>query len=681
MSDASRITHTCTCAEAQRRCKCHASRTPALAPKRSAGASVTFHAEWVAFVVVVLLAAFFRFYALDSIPPGLHYDEAIDAHLAQDIRAGARPVYFVQGWGREPLYHYLVALAMNWLSPAMALRATSATLGTLFVALAFLLLRELFDWRVAAVGSAWLACSFWVMSVSRLGVRDVAVQPLAVGAMLAMWQGAKRKSQGARIAAGGALLGLSFYTYQASRAMPLLIVSFIAYLAIFHREQLARQWKGLVVFVVMAAVIVAPLVTYLATHPGAESGRSFQSEPIQQLLQGKPGPMFDHTLATLKMFSFYGDPQPLYNVPGRPALTSIAGLMFYAGLVIALARFKRNEYAFVLLWLVASLAPALVTYPAPHLPRTLLAQLPVAALIALAVVAIGDGAKSVLRLAERSFVLPLLAILVVGQTAWQTGNDYFVTWANLPQVRFQYNAGPAAAARYLDASPDTDPVVLAGLFADDSDPYNFAVMLNRRDLDLRWFDAASALPVPVGARTMRVILYDFTPVDEMIRARYLASATLLTEQPGVFLVYRLDADTLRADLERPQADAPASFGNVSLLGYDISSRRVAPGNTLALITRWRVTNVGAPQPVAIFAHLVDASGKPVAQDDRLGYPHHGWQPGDEFAQVHRFAIPAQAKPGAHSLKLGVYFRDTGARWPAAGGDSVSLGQVEVINGQ
>ena len=78
---------------------------------------------------------------------------------------------------------------------------------------------------------------------------------------------------------------------------------------------------------------------------------------------------------------------------------------------------------------------------------------------------------------------------------------------------------------------------------------------------------------------------------------------------------------------------------------------------------------------------MDASGKPVAQDDRLGYPHHGWQPGDEFAQVHRIAIPAQAKPGSYTLNLGLYFRDTLARWPVASQDSVSLGQVEVISGQ
>ena len=58
--------------------------------------------------------------------------------------------------------------------------------------------------------------------------------------------------------------------------------------------------------------------------------------------------------------------------------------MFYAGLILALTRFRQREYAFVLLWLVTALAPALVTYPAPHFPRTLLAQWPVAALIAIA---------------------------------------------------------------------------------------------------------------------------------------------------------------------------------------------------------------------------------------------------------------------------------------------------------
>lgn len=668
----------------------------------SHGTSNTRYVEWIAFVVVVLLAVPFRFYALDSVPAGLHYDEAIDAHLAQDIQGGARPIYFVQGWGREPLYHYLVAIAMSWLSPAMALRVTSATLGTLFVALAFLVLRALFDWRVAAIGGAWLACSFWVMSVSRLGVRDVTVQPLAVGAMLVLWQGTSgksqavgRKSQVAWMALGGLMLGLSLYTYQVSRALPLLAVMWIAYLAVFQREKLACHWKDLVVFSLVAALVAAPLVTYLVIHPDAESGRNFQTGPVQQLLQGQPGPMLDYALATLGMFTFHGDPQPLYNVPGRPVLAWLAGLAFYIGLIVALIRLKRAECAFILLWLVAALSPALVTYPAPHFPRTLLAQLPVGALIAMAVVE--SGARIARRLDRspgpvRSLILPVLATLVIGQTAWQTWNDYFVTWANLKEVRFQYNAGPSAVAHYLDASPETDPVVLAGLFVDDSDPYNFAVMLQRKDLDLRWFDASSALPIPSGANTMRIVLYSFTPLDDAIRSRYLAGASRLAEEPDVFAVYRQTADALRARVERPQGGArsaskaslalPISFGAASLLGYDFPAQQVVAGGALTLVTRWRVTSPGTPQPLAIFAHLVDSNGKLVAQDDRLGYPHHGWQPGDVFVQVHRITVPKETAPGEYQIKLGVYWRDTGVRWPVAGGDAVFLDdQVTLVDAQ
>jgi hypothetical protein len=230
--------------------------------------------------------------------------------------------------------------------------------------------------------------------------------------------------------------------------------------------------------------------------------------------------------------------------------------------------------------------------------------------------------------------------------------------------------------------------VLAGLSADDSDPINFSIILRRHDLDLRWFYASSALPVPVGARTLRLVLYDFTPLDNLLRSRYLKGAKLIAEKQDVFWVYRLNADDLRANLEQAQGQVqtasgmtltlPVSFGeSLSLLGYDISSRKLTPGGELTILTRWRAINAGTLQPAAIFAHLIDANGKLAAQDDRLGYPHHGWEVGDEFAQVHHIAIPPNAASGTYSLKLGLYFRDTMARWPVAGGDLVSLGSVEV----
>jgi hypothetical protein len=157
-------------------------------------------------------------------------------------------------------------------------------------------------------------------------------------------------------------------------------------------------------------------------------------------------------------------------------------------------------------------------------------------------------------------------------------------------------------------------------------------------------------------------------------------------------VYRQAADALRARVERPQGGVqsasnaplalPVSFGAVSLLGYDLPPQQVVTGAALTLVTHWRVTSPGTPQPLAILAHLVDRNGKLVAQDDRLGYPHHGWQPGDVFLQMHRITVPKETAPGKYQIKLGVYWRDTGARWPVAGGDAVFLDdQVTVMDVQ
>src|SRR3989304_10204854 len=86
--------------------------------------------ERLCLIAIVLVAIVFRFAQFTEVPPGLHYDEAIDAHLAREIRSGAWPIYFEEGWGREPLYHYLVAATLTFVpDPTSALRRVSGLLG------------------------------------------------------------------------------------------------------------------------------------------------------------------------------------------------------------------------------------------------------------------------------------------------------------------------------------------------------------------------------------------------------------------------------------------------------------------------------------------------------------------------------------------------------------------------
>jgi hypothetical protein len=87
----------------------------------------------------------------------------------------------------------------------------------------------------------------------------------------------------------------------------------------------------------------------------------------------------------------------------------------------------------------------------------------------------------------------------------------------------------------------------------------------------------------------------------------------------------------------------------------------------------------------LFTHLLKTPQGPVlAQQDLIGSPSWQWQPGDEFAQVHRFIIPPGTPPGEYPLEVGAYVRDipsavrpnpTTARLVVYEGDQVTSDRV------
>ena len=66
----------------------------------------------------LLLGAALRIWRLDSLPPGLYYDEAAHVLSAQSIgRGGQFPVYFEWGHGNDPMLAYLTAVNLALLGP------------------------------------------------------------------------------------------------------------------------------------------------------------------------------------------------------------------------------------------------------------------------------------------------------------------------------------------------------------------------------------------------------------------------------------------------------------------------------------------------------------------------------------------------------------------------------------
>jgi 4-amino-4-deoxy-L-arabinose transferase-like glycosyltransferase len=654
--------------------------------------------EAVALAFVIAVALFMRLWRLDAVPPGFHYDEAIDLRQGLRVLAGARPLYVTEGWGREALFYYLTALSLYFIpDKLLALRVTAALSGTGVVLAAYFIARRWAGWPVAWLTAAWLALSYWSVSTSRFGVRNIALPLVFSLAVLAFWwaleTGSKHKTwcsrQICRFTVAGFLLGLTLYTYQPARFLPFIFAGFAAYMLLFHPDTFREQRKGWIVFVASAFVTSLFLIITIVASDQVEQDRNFTLEPLTRLRAGDPQMILENVVATLKMFTFAGDPLVSYNVPGRPVFQPPwIGILYYTGFALALWRWRQPLYAFVLLWLFFALLPTVVTLSAPHFNRTIAAQIPVMFLAAIAVVELAHLADRYGRQLGR-WVIVALAIAMLVLTARYTWHDYFTTWYALAGKTAQYNANLVAVSRYLDSDPDARPVLISSPYVEDVDPYLLSLTLARTDLVTRWLDTGQALAMPAGYETVRLAATSGRWIDPHLSSLWLMPGvpyyasdrfavfelrqTQWPDQPMQPLYY------LEPGAPWPGADMLPLFNGFPYLFCDceenadkqvalarvlISGDLGARENVIA-VTNWQVLSGGYAGSLAIFAHLLNESGQLVAQSDGLGYPPHTWQYGDRFSQVHYLSVEPVATPGRYWLQLGLYWRETGRRWLVA----------------
>lgn len=113
-----------------------------------------------------------------------------------------------------------------------------------------------------------------------------------------------------------------------------------------------------------------------------------------------------------------------------------------------------------------------------------------------------------------------------------------------------------------------------------------------------------------------------------------------------------------------------NFGNqINLLGYDLPSSSVRPGETFELTAYWQ-----AQQPLqtaySSLAHLVDAEDNLYAGQDNLHpgtLPTTQWQPWGYVRDPHPVRVPFGAPPGDYWLALGLYEPSSWQRLPVLHG--------------
>ena len=120
---------------------------------------------------------------------------------------------------------------------------------------------------------------------------------------------------------------------------------------------------------------------------------------------------------------------------------------------------------------------------------------------------------------------------------------------------------------------------------------------------------------------------------------------------------------------------PISFENgLTLVGYQVNANQIAPGQSFEALTYWQVTERPKP-PVAIFVHLLDATGNIRGQHDGLGAAMAMLEPGDLIIQRHIVTANGNATPGTYRLQVGLYQPITLERFQAQPQNSPSLDRI------
>lgn len=697
---------------------------------------------------IVLVAAFLRLYRIDSLPPAAGYDQAAYGLDALQIVDGARPVFLPSNFGREALFSYLVALVYLVLGDAaLSVYVTSALVGVLTVPAVYLAAEELFGSLVgllprhapvvarphngslamtgpkdgAAVlrppdggerGGAlarWggllaalvLAISRWHVSWSRLGMRAILVPLFAATTVWLLWRGL-RTGRWWTFAACGLSLGLSLHTYQAARALPLLVVLGYGYAAWARRSFGWRDVGRLALIAVVTLAVFAPLGLYFLRHPGSAGQRIGQAAVVG----GEAGVgetlrvLARQTVEALRVVFVRGDSDPRVTVLGRPALDPFLAAALVLGIVIAVLGFRQPAYALLLTWLAGLSAPAILAQYG-WVTKRALGAIPAGAMLASA------GCLEVWEWAaarwSRGGVRLGWALLIGGGLVYsgvQTAYGYFDLWAKDPNLFTHFEVGPSEIGRYVGALPAGERVYLSPVPVDHP---SVALYSGRRPGVQGFQGRFCSVAVDRASQDTTYVIAHHDDRESLPRLSTLYPGSQAVGQGAphygqpFFSTLRVPAGTAPAIAPQhiPAIEWRAPDATIQLWGYDLDQASYKPGERVGLTIYWRAPEGPPAADYTVFVHLLGpdnpATGGPLwAQDDsepcRRGYPTSSWSANEIIVDGYALEIPPNAPEDEYRIAIGLYEWQTMQRLPVLDetgqvvGDHAELLSLRVMAG-
>jgi len=396
---------------------------------------------WPEVLVVALLTAVavaVRLIDLADLPSVFSDDEGIDAVRGVGVEQGQRQNFFDMGAGsvQPNLYYSTIALSYKLLGTSvLSARLPTALLGAATVPLLYLMLREMFDRRVALIGAAFVAVFHFHVHYSRIAFNNAGDAFVAVLVLYFAFR-AIRTHALLDFAFTGLAAGMAYYFFMGARVVPIVLVLLLAFMIVRTRGRFVlRNFWGL------AAALTGALIAFFP------AGLAFNEDTVGLYERWETVNIFDsgwldqqaaltghsqlHVLWDKFQESFgtlvvYDDVVRHYNA-GVPLLDGLTAVLFVIGGVYALLRvFQARFFAlFALLGITLTLGAALLVPPVSS--NRLLALTPViAAFVGVGLVVAADAFAHVMP-RWRSY-MPAAMVIVVALIAFFNLSFYFGTY-------------------------------------------------------------------------------------------------------------------------------------------------------------------------------------------------------------------------------------------------------------
>lgn len=414
----------------------------------------------LALIAILALAAFLRLFQLTTVPPPLHFDEAMNGNEAmENVELGRMMPFYAQNGGREGLYINIETALIYLFSPeAWMLRLPAAIFGVLTVWGIYLLAADLFSVPIALLAAFFTATSFWHILFSRLGLRAIAAPLFAVWTLHFLIGSLRRSHKSrpylAQAVVSGLLFGLGFYTYIAYRVAPAFVLVALIYGFVALRGP--SFLKLVSAFAATAAVTVTPLALYfikdpeMLTHRSAEVSIFHAANPSAEFL--------GNVWKTIQMIFTRGDMDWHFNIAYRAVVFWPVAILFAIGLVLSIRALVRRQdwfpHALLLTWVFVGAVPAVLS--TEGMPSAIRSILMIPPIFMLAANAAWQLYRWIVPRAPAQ-ILPLGLAIVILALTYEAYHSYFDVWARDPNVPTAFDAASVDIANRVNALPKTAP--------------------------------------------------------------------------------------------------------------------------------------------------------------------------------------------------------------------------------